>query len=68
MTQKTIKTVMDEIYSKSPKMNYATNKTNVFHIQDSRSLDILELKDYGPEKIRSYRYVLLIFDNFSNFA
>ena len=68
MTQKTTKIVMDEIYSKSPKMNYATNKTNVFHIQDSRSLDILELKDYGPEKIRSYRYVLLIFDNFSNFA
>ena len=29
------------------------------------SLDILDLKDYGPEKNRGYRYVLVIIDNFS---
>ena len=29
---------------------YPTNKTDVYHIVDIWSLDILDLKDYGPEK------------------
>ena len=29
------------------------------------SLDILDLKDYGPEKNRGYRYILVVIDNFS---
>ena len=32
------------------------------------SLDILDLKDYGPENNRGYRYVLVVIDNFSNFG
>ena len=32
------------------------------------SLDILDLKDYGPENNRGYRYVLVIVDNFSKFG
>ena len=32
------------------------------------SLDILDLKDYGPENNRGYRYVLVIIDNFSKFG
>ena len=65
MTQKNIKIFINEIYSKGPKKNYATNKTNVYHIDDIWSLDILDLKDYGPENNRGYRYVLVVIDNFS---
>ena len=68
MTQKNIKIFIDEIYSKPPKKNYATNKTDVYHNDDIWSLDILDLKDYGPENNRGYRYVLVIIDNFSKFG
>ena len=65
MTQKNLKKFINEFYSKPPKKNFATNKTDVYHIDDIWSLDILDLKDYGPEKNRGYRYVLVIIDNFS---
>ena len=68
MTQKNIKIFINEIYSKPPKKNYITNKTDVYHIDDIWSLDILELKDYGPENNRGYRYVLVIVDNFSKYG
>ena len=50
MMQKTIRIIINEIYSKPPKMNYATNKTDVYHTDDIWSLDIKDLIDYGPEK------------------
>ena len=68
MTQKNIKIFINEIYSKPPKNNYPTNKTNVYHIDDIWSLDILDLKDYGPENNRGYRYVLVTIDNFSKYG
>ena len=68
MTQKNIKIFINEIYSKPPKKNYDTNKTNVYHIDDIWSLDILDLNDYGPENNRGYRYVLVAIDNFSKFG
>ena len=68
MTQKNIKIFINEIYSKAPKQNYITNKTNVYHIDDIWSLDILDLKDYGPENNRGYRYVLVTIDNFSKYG
>ena len=68
MTQKNIKIFINEIYSKPPKKNYPTNKTDVYHIDDIRSLDILDLKVYGPENNRGYRYVLVIIDNFSKYG
>ena len=68
MTQKNIKIFINEIYSKGPKKNYATNKTDVYFIDDIWSLDILDLKDYGPQNNRGYRYVLVIIDNFSKFG
>ena len=52
MTQKNIKIFINEIYSNPPKKNYATNKTGVCHIDDSWSLDILDLKDYGHKNIK----------------
>ena len=68
MTQKNIKIFINEIYSKPPRKYYVTNKTDVYHIDDIWSLDILDLKDYGPENNRGYRYVLVTIDNFSKFA
>ena len=68
MTQKNIKIFIYEIYSKRPKRNYATNKTDVYQIDDTWSLDILDLKDYGPENNRGNRYVSVIIDNFSKFG
>ena len=68
MTQKNIKIFINEIYSKPPKRNYVTNKTDVYYIDDIWSLDILDLKDYGPENNRNYRYVLVVIDNFSKYG
>ena len=68
MTQKKIKIFINEIYSKPPKKNYATNKTDVYYIDDIWSLDILDLKDYGPKNNRGYRYVFVIIENFSKFG
>ena len=68
MTQKIIKIFINEIYSKPPKKNYPTNKTDVYHLDDIWSLEILDLKDYAPENNRGYRYVLVTIDNFSNFG
>ena len=68
MTQKNIKIFINEIYSKPPKKYYPTNKTDVYYIDDIWSLDILDLKDYGPKNNRGYRYVLVITDNFSKFG
>ena len=68
MTQKNFKIFINEIYSKSPKNYYPTNKTDVFHIDDTWSLDILDFKDYGPENNRGYRYFSVLIDNFSNYG
>ena len=68
MTQKNIKIFINEIYSKPPKKNYITNKTDVYFIDDIWSLDILDLKDYGPENNRGCRYVLVTIDNFSKYG
>ena len=68
MTQKNIKIFINEIYSRGSKKNYDANKTDVYYIDDFWSLDILDLKDYGPENNRGYRYVLVIIDNFSKFG
>ena len=68
MIQKNFKIFINEIYSKPPKKNYITNKPNVYYIDDIWSLDILDLKDYGPENNRGCRYVLVTIDNFSKYG
>ena len=52
MTRKTIKIFINEVFSKPPKQSFTINKTDVYHIDDIWSLDILDLKDYGPENNR----------------
>ena len=67
MSQKSIRIFINETYSKGPKKNYPTKKTNIYRTDDVWTLDILDLKDYGPENIRNFKYVLVLVDNFSNF-
>ena len=68
MTHETIKIFLNEIYSKGPKQNYITNKTDVSQFEGICSSDIIDLKEYGPENIIRYRYVLVSFDNFSKYG
>ena len=68
MTQKSIKVFMNEIYSKPLEKIYAKNKSDVYYIDIIWALDILDLKDYGSENNRGYRYALVIIENFSKFG
>ena len=68
MTQKLIKNIINQIYSKKPKHNYSTNKTDEFSNDNVWSLDILDVKDYGPGNNRFNRYVLIVIDSFSKFG
>ena len=68
MSRKSIKIFINEIYSKPLKRNYVTNRTDVYLINDIWSLNMLDLKDYGPENGKRYGYVLVIIDNFSKFG
>ena len=52
-----IKIFIDEIYSKSPRKNYETNKTMNKSIDDTWSSDFLDMNDYGPKNNRLYRYI-----------
>ena len=40
---------INETYAKLAKKNYATSKTDVFYIDDTWSMDLLDLVDYGPK-------------------
>ena len=68
MSQKSIRIIKNEIYSKPPKKNYPTIKTDVFYIDDICSLDISDLIDFGTKNNRGYRHVVLVIDNLSNFV
>ena len=65
-TQRTTKPL--KYYPKGPQKEYSTDKTDVYRIDDIWSSDILDLKGYRPENNRNYRYVLVVFDNFSEFG
>ena len=65
MIKKTLKILLDEICSTWRKQNYITRKNDVFYVDNTWSVDIIDLKDYGPEKNRGYRYVSLVIDNFN---
>ena len=45
--------------------HYSTNKTGVYYIDHIWSLDILDLKEYGPEKHGTFCFILVVIDKFS---
>ena len=60
-----IKIFINEAHSPSLEKNSETNKTMIKSIDDSWSLDLLNISDFGPKSNRGYRYVLVVIDNFS---
>ena len=49
------------------KGNFVTNKTVDWNLDDTWSMDFLDLEDYGVKNIESNWYTLVVFDNFSEF-
>ena len=62
------KIFIDEIYSTPPKKNFSTNKAIIKSIDDNWSSDLIDMNDYGPKNDKSYRYILVVIDNFSKFG
>ena len=65
---KNIEIFINEIYFRAPKKNYETNKTIIKHIDDTWSIDLLDMIDYSISNNKGYRYILVVIDNFSKFA
>ena len=57
MTDKPSRIFIEGTFSKPPKKNYTTNKTDIYNIDDIWSFDILDLNDYRLENNRGYGYV-----------
>ena len=56
-----------EIYSKSPKRNYPTNKIDYNHIDEIWSIDLADMIDYKTSNKKGFRYIFVIIDNFSKY-
>ena len=59
------KIFIDEIYSKSPKKNYPTNKIVYNHVDEIFSIDLADMIDYKTSNNKGYRYIFIVIDNFS---
>ena len=66
--QNVIDLYLNKICSKPAKENYDTNKTVGAHIDNTWSLDFLDMIDYGIKNIKGYRYVLVVIVNFSEYG
>ena len=53
---------LDEFYSQHPKKNCPANKTDFYQNDNHSSSELLDWKDYGLEKNRGFRYVLVVLD------
>ena len=51
MTKHT-KSFWSEVYANPPNKNSHTNKADVYQTNDTWSMDLLDLNDYGPKKQR----------------
>ena len=57
-------TFSNGIFSKPSKKNNETNKTLLKSIDETWSIDLLQMDDYGVENNKGYKYI----DNFSKFG
>ena len=60
-----IKIFVDEIYGKSPKKNYPTNKIVYNNVDEIWSIDLVDMIDYKISNNKQFRYMFIIIDNFS---
>ena len=42
-----------DVYSEPPWKNYVTKDADVFHIDDTCSMDLLDMNSFGPESEKS---------------
>ena len=59
---------LDEIYDKPAKNIYPTNNIIVRNTDDTWSLDLLDLIDYGVKNNGVYWYILVVLNNFSKYG
>ena len=57
-----------EIQAKPTKKNHATNKTDDYYIDDTWSMDFLDLNYYGPKYNKSLRLISVVIDSSSKFG
>ena len=62
-----IKIFIDEIYSQPPLRNYPTNRIVYNHIDEIWSIDLADFSDYTISNNKSYRYILIVIDNYSKY-
>ena len=48
--------------------NYPTIRIMIKSIDNTWSSDLLDMNDCGPKNNRSYRYILIVIDNFGKFV
>ena len=60
------KTFAGEVYPQPSKKNQATETTYVYYIDDTWSMDLLDLKGCGSRNIEGYRYFYLYLTNCRN--
>ena len=58
-------TFIDEIYSNPYRKNYPTNEIIYNHIEEIWSVDLLDMSHYKISNNKLFRYIFVIFDNFS---
>ena len=61
------KILIIEIYSKALRKKYETNKIILNHIDETWSIDLADLIDYKISNNKRFRFIFIIFDNFSNY-
>ena len=61
------KIFIDEIYSKTPRRNYPTNKIVYNHIDEIWSVDLADMIDYKISNKKGYRYIFIIIDNYGKY-
>ena len=62
-----IKIFIDEIYSKPPRRNFPTNKIVYNHIDETWSIDLVDMIDYKISNNKGFRYIFIVIDNFSKY-
>ena len=61
------KIFIDEIYSKSPRKNYPTNKIVCNLVDEIWSIDLADFSEYKTSNNKGYRYIFIVIDNFSKY-
>ena len=62
------KIFIDEIYSKTPRKNYPTNKRVYNYVDEIWSIDLADFSDYKTSNNKGFRNIFIIIDNFSKFS